>query len=115
MRLVLIQTMVRSKILENILMRSFHLFVGLKIVVSQSIVFATTGDNNMTSDAPNNNISEKCVLCKGTNNVPTIVDDMEPKNSSHLYEGTASKLLLTLPNAFLHHICDVKWICIDSY
>ena len=105
--------MVRSKILENILMLSFHVFAGLKIVASESIIFAT-GDNNMPSDAPNNNISEKCVLCKGTTDASTIVDEMEPKNISHLYEGSASKSLLTLPNAFLHYIYNVRWIWIDS-
>jgi len=95
--------MVKSKISGNILRFSFHFFVGLKLVVSESINFAT-GDNNMQLDATNSNVSEKCVLCKSTNTPATTVDEMEPNNISHLYEGSASKSLLTLPNAFLHYI-----------
>ena len=91
--------MLKSKISENILRFSFHFFVGLKLVVSESTNFAT-GDNNMQLDGPNNNVSEKCVLCKSTNSPATTEDEMEPKNISHLYEGSASKSLLTLPNAF---------------
>ena len=91
--------MVKSKISGNILRFSFHFFVGLKLVVSESINFAT-GDNNMQLDATNSNVSEKCVLCKSTNTPATTVDEMEPNNISHLYEGSASKSLLTLPNAF---------------
>ena len=104
--------MVQSKISGNILRFSFHFFVGLKLVVAESINFAT-GDKNMPLDAPNNNVSEKCVLCKGTNSPATTVDEMEPKNISHLYEGSASKSLLTLPNAFLHYIYYVNAIRID--
>ena len=70
-------------------------------MVSESINFAT-GDNNMQLDATNSNVSEKCVLCKSTNSAATTVDEMESKNISHLYEGSESKSLLTLPNAFLH-------------
>ena len=95
--------MVKSKISGNILRFSFHFFVGLKLVVSESINFAT-GDNNMPLDATNNNVSEKCVLCKSTNTPATTVDEMEPNNISRLYEGSASKSLLTLPNVFLHYI-----------
>ena len=93
--------MLKSKISGNVLRFSFHFFVGLKLVVSESINFAT-GDNNMPLDGPNNNVSEKCVLCKSTNSAATTVDEMESKNISHLYEGSESKSLLTLPNAFLH-------------
>ena len=93
--------MLKSKISGNILRFSFHFFVGLKLVLSDSINFATS-DNNMPLDGPNNNVSEKCVLCKSTNSAATTVDEMESKNISHLYEGSESKSLLTLPNAFLH-------------
>ena len=83
--------MVKSKISGNILRFSFHFFVGLKLVVSESINFAT-GDNNMQLDATNSNVSEKCVLCKSTNTPATTVDEMEPNNISRLYEGTSGVL-----------------------